>query len=122
MGTYDELWRLEERLWEASGAGDGEVYRKHLAEDALLVFPDPTGVLDRENCIAGVSGNRTPLVRYSLEDRREVGLTDGTVLLTYRGVALWKGRESEDRDLRGSVFVRRGGSWKMAFHQVTPLR
>jgi hypothetical protein len=122
MRTHDELWKLEERLWEASAAGDGEMYRESLVEEAILIFPSPTGVLDKERCIAGVTGNRTSLVRYSLEDRKVVELSEGSVLLTYRGVAVWQGSEHEARDLRGSVFVRRGGSWKMAFHQVTPLR
>jgi hypothetical protein len=122
MQTHDELWKLEERLWEASAAGDGEMYRESLVEEAILIFPSPTGVLDKERCIAGVIGNRTSLVRYSLEDRRVVELSEGSVLLTYRGVAAWQGSEREARDLRGSVFVKRSGSWKMAFHQVTPLR
>ena len=120
MQAHDELWELEDRLWRASGAGDGETYRELLVEEALLTFPDPVGALDREACAAAVGGGGRRLVQHRLEDRRTLPLADGVVLLAYRGVALWEGDAEESRDRRGSVFVRRPAGWRLAYHQVSP--
>ncbi len=121
MSVHDALWQLESRFWEASAAGDADAYRELLLDEALLVFPGPTGALDKQACVDAIGGSPARSLEYRLEDRREIALGADTVLLTYRGVALWEGADREAHDRRGSVFVRRNGAWKLAFHQVTPI-
>ena len=43
MTDADDLWAFERRFWLEGSA----TYERHLATDARLVFPLPTGVLDR---------------------------------------------------------------------------
>jgi hypothetical protein len=41
-------------------------------------------------------------------------------LMTYQGVARWVHQASVSSALASSVYVRRGGEWKLTFHQQTP--
>lgn len=45
---------------------------------------------------------------------------DDIAILTYRARAD-RGEDERYRALVSSGYVRRGGEWKMAFHQQTPL-
>jgi hypothetical protein len=77
------LLDLERLFWEKSSVGDGEFYRTRVTEDALYVFPGPTGVLTREECAEIVEGNDTPWAWFAIDDPRFLSLADGLVLLTY---------------------------------------
>lgn len=109
----DELVALERRFWtEASG----ELYREHAAPDLLMVFPDPTGVVDRETAIPLVA----PWDAVALDDVRSVQLVPDAVALVYRA----DGRIGESERYRAlvtSIYARRDGRWLLALHQQTPL-
>lgn len=75
-------WPRADVLGEELG-GDGAFYRTRATEDALYVFPGPTGVLTREECADIVDGNDTPSAWFKIGDPRFLRLADGLVLLTY---------------------------------------
>ena len=83
----DVLFALEERFWLDSS----DYYRGNLADAAVMVFPDPTGVQIKDEILSSVSGQPR-----------------------WTDVALEEHRAS-------SAYVHDGRAWKLAFHQQTPL-
>jgi hypothetical protein len=111
----DVLLRLEQGFW-LEGA---EFYREHLARKSMMVFPDPIGVMTRAQIIAGVQeGPRW--TRVSMEDARLLDIGNGCLVLTYKALARRERLEFSYSVLAGSVYVREGDAWKLAFHQHTP--
>jgi len=112
-----QLIELEERFWK----GGADFYREKLAPDSLMVFGDPVGTLEKEAAIASISdAPRWRDVRFT--DVQHVSLSPDVMLLTYRVAA---GRDGMDRDYAArasSVYVRRDGEWRLAFHQQTPAQ
>jgi hypothetical protein len=98
------------------GAGDGDTYRRHLADDAVVVVP---GQVLTRNQTAEAMDASPGWDEQTYEDEQLRELTDDAVLLTYR----FSGRRGDTvyTALMGSVYVRRDGEWKMAFHQQTPV-
>lgn len=56
----------------------------------------------------------------SLRDFRARQLAPGVVLATYRAIAWPVEDDSERVSLRSSLWVLRGGRWRLLFHQGTP--
>lgn len=109
------LVALEESFWY----GDAEFYAEHLAAEAILVFADPVGVLDREQTLASIaSAPRWQEVR--LEDVRFASLAPQAVLLSYRAIARRDADEGEYHARASSAYIHRGGEWLLAFHQQSP--
>jgi hypothetical protein len=108
---HEELLRIEEEL----GAGPGEPYRRHLAEEAVVVVPG--AVLDREACAAAMDSSPGWDER-TIEDPRTVRVAPDVVLLTYR----WRSRRGEARyeAHMSSLYARRDGRWQLVLHQQTP--
>jgi hypothetical protein len=119
MGLEEQLLDVEKRLWR----NDAELYNDNLIDAALLVFPE-TGVITRDVAVDAIlaenaGGRRWAEVRF--EEVRSVQLTEDVALLTYRVTARWEHEESEYSALASSVYVKREGAWKLAFHQQSPL-
>jgi hypothetical protein len=51
MNIAGDLIALEEQFWK----GDADFYRQRLTAEALMVFPDPVGVLGQEETVASIS-------------------------------------------------------------------
>jgi hypothetical protein len=121
MGTelVERLVETERRLW----TNDPVFYKKNLADDCLLVFPE-TGIITRDLAVKAIrkeneEGRRWAEVHF--DEIRSIRLTEDVLLLTYRVAARWEHEESTIRALASSVYVRHGNVWKLAFHQQTPL-
>ncbi|MBX3479948.1 MAG: hypothetical protein KF842_06080 [Caulobacter sp.] len=114
MSEQDRLMDLERGFWE----GDENFFRRHVADHCLLAFTGMAGVKDREAVARSTSG----AARWTDLEVRPVGeiqLSDEAVIVTYEASAR---REGEPyRALVSSGYVRRGGDWKLAFHQQTPM-
>ncbi len=119
MGLEDEILGLEEGFWTASFAGDGDYYAEHLSEDALLVFGEPTGVLDKPSCVGIIGDSQAREVRWEISERRFVALGADAVALTYRGRATPAGEDRSERDRRTSVYRLENGCWRLVLHHVT---
>jgi hypothetical protein len=67
MGTKESLLELERELWNA----DEEFYRDTLSEDALMVFPEPTGILERSAVLEALGGaDRWQRIKFDNERSR----------------------------------------------------
>ena len=107
----EQLLPIEEEL----GAGPGEPYRRHLADEAVVVVPG--AVLDRESCAAAMDSSAGWDER-EISGARALPLGGDAALLTYR----WRSRRGDDvyAAVMSSVYVRRDGRWQLVLHQQTP--
>lgn len=111
-----ELIKLEKKFWEAGA----DFYEERLTQDVLMVFPEPAGILMREAIIAGIrTGARWNSIRMDSVSLRKTA--DSVVLLAYKACARRAGSVADYVALIGSVYVREGDKWKLAFHQHTPI-
>ncbi|MBI5104295.1 MAG: nuclear transport factor 2 family protein [Solirubrobacterales bacterium] len=110
--VHDELLQIEEELGRG---GDGDAYRRHLAEDAVVVVPG--AVLDREACAAAIDAS-APWDEHEIADARTRMLGDDAAVLTYR----WRSRRGEQAyaATMSSAYARRDGAWRLVLHQQTP--
>ena len=111
----DELFDLERHFW-TEGA---DYYRSTLAPAAIMVFPEPAGVLMRDEIASSVQdGARWTEV--ALEEHRVLELSDDAAVVTYKATA--RRPDGPPYVARASsAYVRDGNAWKLAFHQQTPL-
>ena len=112
-----ELFEFEQQLW--ARAGDPDFYRERLTDDAVLVFPAPFGLLDREATIDAVASS-TGWSEFELDDFRIVQLTDKSAAAAYRASAVGTDGSSYSAYC-GSVYVRGESAWLLALHQQTPI-
>jgi uncharacterized protein YchJ len=112
----DHLFSLEEKFW-TEGA---DYYRRNLAYAAIMVFPDPAGVLVKDE-IASSLERKSRWSRVALEEHRLLELSDTAAVVTYKATAK-RAEGGEPYVARASsAYVRDGAGWKLAFHQQTPL-
>jgi hypothetical protein len=111
----DQLFSLEERFWTEGP----DYYRRHLAYAAIMVFPDPAGVLVKDE-IAPSLERKDRWSQVTLEEHRLLELSDRAAVVTYKATA--KRPDGQPYVARASsAYVRDGAAWKLAFHQQTPL-
>jgi hypothetical protein len=110
-----DLLDLERQFWK----GDADFYRRHLSDHAVMVFPEPAGVLPRDRILETIaSAPRWNDVR--IEHARVAWPTPETALLIYKAAARRAGDANDYVALVSSVYINQDGSWKLAFHQHTP--
>lgn len=114
-----ELITIERTLWE----NNAEIYRDRYSPEALLIFPG-VGRIDRDTAVAAIrqenaEGRAWAEVRFDDVDGRWI-TTDAAALITYTATARWNYESTTSKILCASVYVRVGGSWRVAFHQQTP--
>jgi hypothetical protein len=119
MGLENQLLAVEKQLWR----NDVELYQHNLTDEALLVFPE-TGVITRAIALDAIraenaQGRRWAEVQFAAV--RSLQVAEDVAVLTYRVTARWEHEVSANSALASSVYVKRKGSWKLAFHQQTPL-
>ena len=79
----DVLFALEERFWI-----DGEeFFQRNLAYTALMVFPEPVGVLLKDEIESSVNV-RARWSQVELEEHRVLELVEDAVLVTYKFAAM----------------------------------
>ena len=110
------LRELEQQFW--ANAGDAAFYREQLAEDSLMVFPAPFGLMEREPTIAAVEAS-PGWERFELRELRLLRLSEDAAVLAYRASAARSG--SAYGCYASSVYSRRAGDWKLVLHQQTPI-
>jgi hypothetical protein len=110
----EHLFSLEERFW-TQGA---EYYRRNLAAAAIMVFPDPAGVLVKDE-IAPSLGAAARWSEVVLEEHRLLELDERAAVVTYKATATRPGADPYVARA-SSAYVYDGSAWKLAFHQQTP--
>jgi hypothetical protein len=108
---HDELLEIEHEL----AAGSADAYRRHLADEAIMVLPN--GVLDRDACIAAIEASAA-WDALEISDARTLPLGEDGAILTYA----WRSRRGDVSyaALMTSVYVHRDGGWRLVLHQQTP--
>jgi hypothetical protein len=110
----DHLFSLEEKFWTEGP----EFFGSNLAPAAIMVLPDPTGVLMKDDIASSLAG----AARWSevaLEEHRLLELDERTAMVTYKATAIRPGADPYVARA-ASAYVHDGGRWKLAFHQQTP--
>ena len=112
------LLALEEEGWRAlSGNRGADYFRDALTPHSIMVFPGV--VLPKDRALEEIA-EAPAWAEFRIEEPRVVRLTEYSAVLTYRATARREG-EPEYHALMSSMYVENGGTWKVAFHQQTPL-
>ncbi len=118
MTLEERLVEAEREGWTALCTADGAAYyREHLTDDALMAFS--FGVLTRDQAIDGIE-SAPPWSSFEMDDPRVLALSEDIGVVVYKVAARRAGQKPYSAVI-GSTFVRRGGQWKLAFHQQTPI-
>ncbi len=111
------LYQLEERLLRPEIRQSPAVLVT-LLDDQFVEFGSSGQTYDKGSIIKALLSEQT--VRMSISEFRSTTLAPGLALVTYRVVAhLPDGRERHS--LRSSIWRFTDGSWRMIFHQGTPI-
>lgn len=111
----DLLWMLERRLWLEGHS----TFEAVLARDARLVFPWPTGVLDRAATLAALrDAPRWREVEFAA--RHAIALGADAALLVYAVRACHDGDSDAYTASCTSAYRRVGDAWQLVLHQQTP--
>jgi hypothetical protein len=114
MAGHDELLEIEHEGWRALSTAEGAAYYAgRLADDALMAFP--FGLLDRAQALQAMA-EAAPWRTYEIRDAIVVPLTDDCGIVVYAVGAQRVGDEPFSA-IVSSTYVRRGGEWKLVFHQ-----
>jgi hypothetical protein len=109
-----ELIQVERRGWEALCSQEASsYYQDHLTDDALMAFP--FGVMERWEALNAMA-TAQPWSGFQIEDPRVIPLGPECGVVVYSVTAQREGHEPFSATM-SSIFVRRGGDWKLAFHQ-----
>jgi hypothetical protein len=112
------LLALEEQGVRAPTSGDAaDFYRQCLTDDALMVVPG--FVVDKQTFLEGIE-QEGPWSTFRIDDPRVIELTPSCAVVLYRGTGRRAG-QPEYVALMSSVYVHRGGAWRLAYHQQTPF-
>ncbi len=114
-----ELIDLEDRGWQALRAGGGSAiafYDSVLDTRVTMLLPGGLAIASRAAALESMSG--APWDAYDLADQAVHQVTDDVALVTY-SVSARRG-DLAYQALVSSLYVRRPGGWRLAFHQQTP--
>ncbi len=117
---HDELIDLEKQGWQAlsaTGTTAAAFYEDVLAEKVLMLLPGGVVLDDRAQIVESMSGQ--PWSRHELGGMRVFEPGPDTGVVAY-GVVAARENGPEYAALVSSLYVRRDGGWKLAFHQQTP--
>ena len=120
MDFADTLISLEHRLWNAMTAPTGReaFFRERLLPDGGLTVTEPLCMIDRDTVLKEAAA-APPVREFRIDDPRVIRLTGDSGIVVYH---MTHRREGEPTRAGGvsSVYVRRDGTWWLAYHQVTP--
>jgi hypothetical protein len=106
---------LERGFW----LGDAGFYEDNLASRAMMVFPDPVGLMTKGQVLDSIKhAPRWAVVE--MDAVRFLELGQDTVLVSYRARARRPRQQFDYSVLASSLYVREQGRLKLAFHQHTP--
>jgi hypothetical protein len=113
--TEDLLYEMERGFWLEGP----EFYLANSDDSCLVCFPGMVRVLSAGELAQTVSAG--PRWRdLEIEPKGSVQPAPGIVVIAYEGSAR-RGEEPRYRAAVSSGYVDRGGKWKLAWHQQTPL-
>jgi hypothetical protein len=120
MDVQENLLEIERKLW----TGNAVIYKHSVTEDAVLIFSE-TGPITREAAVEAIRAENSEGRKWEEVEFRDVQvarLTEAARLLTYSVAARREREQSFTNAFASSVYVHHSGSWKLAFHQQTPIQ
>lgn len=114
----DDLYRIEEGFWLAGE----EHFLAHLDEQCLLAFPQGGqmhGVISRE-VVAATASTPGRWRDLRIADRKVLQPTPDMAVISYRA-DVKRADGQPYRAMVSSAYARRADSWKLVFHQHSPL-
>ncbi len=112
--TDAEFWQIERELW----LGGPEVFRRWVARECLMVFPDPVGILSGPTVIESIApGPRWQAVNFSVTAVRRLGAE--VAVLAYR-VEATRPNGVPYAAFCSTTYVQQAGDWWLMQHQQTP--
>lgn len=115
MALEQDLMKLEEGFW----TGGEDYYRDHLDDECLVAFADMAGVQGRDAIAKMAEERRWRDV--SIEEKGFVNPTPDTAILSTETTAT-RADGQPYHAITSTVYVKRDGEWKMAFHGQTELK
>ncbi len=113
----DLLYQLENRLLQPE-IRHSPAELDNLLADEFIEFASSGQAFDKKQIIAALSTE--PSCRISISDFQTVPLAPDTVLATYRATIL-QDDDPPRHSLRSSIWKLEKESWRMVFHQGTPM-
>ncbi len=112
--TDAEFWEVERGLW----LGGAEAFRRWVALECLMVFPEPAGLMTGPQILEGLAAApRWQRVDFADGLLRRSG--DAATVLAYRAEAA-RPDGAPHRALCSSSYVQQAGEWWLVQHQQTP--
>lgn len=112
--TDAEFWQIERELW----LGGPEVFRRWVARECLMVFPDPVGILSGPTVIESIApGLRWQAVSFPVTAVRRLGAE--VAVLAYRVEATRPVGAPYTANC-STTYVQQAGDWWLMQHQQTP--
>lgn len=112
--TLEQLWNDEHSFW----TGEATFYETRLADICLIVFPPPTGILQRDAIIDTLS-QAPRCLSVSFFEQAFATPASNVRLLAYRASADRNGAHYEC--YCSSTYLLDGEHWLLAHHQQTPV-
>ena len=116
MSLQNDLLALERKFW----TGDAGFYRQNLDAKCLTVFSRMAGVQTNDQVADMVSDDKNRWQDVTLDGKGLVEPTQDTAIVSYEAKAS-RANGQRYHAFVSSGYVRRGGAWKLAFHQQTPV-
>lgn len=111
------LSRLGDFL-DAIASGDVGFFEQNLTDEAMLIFPGERNMYTKAECVAAMAGH--PVYhKYDLTDPHIVHIGESTAVFTHHATVMHEQHERPMSVTASTVFVHRGGEWRMALHQWT---
>jgi uncharacterized protein (TIGR02246 family) len=117
MNRNQELTEIERTLW----TNDVEIYGRTFLADAVIIFPK-VGRIDVEfalNAFREENAAGRQWAEVAFADVRVLTVLPDVALLHYEATARWNYKKDAEKVLCASLYVKRDGVWRVAFHQQT---
>ncbi len=110
----EEIWKTEQGFWL-----DGpKFYEEHMEPSALMVFPEPVGILKGGDILDGLKG--APRWRTVEMEQKTVLSLGKTLVLAYRATSKRDGDATYEA-LCSSTYLNSRDAWRLIAHQQTPV-
>ena len=117
MTIEQELTSIERTLW----TNDAAIYEAEYLPDAVLIFP-VVGKIGRGSAVAAIweenAANRH-WAEVDFADLSVLVVAPDVALLSYEAMARWNSEDVAAKVLCATLYVKKNGAWRVAFHQQT---
>lgn len=115
MVNEAELWEIEQNLW----LGDAARFTATMAENCVMVFAPPAGILSGQEIMEGLKG-APRWDNIEMTDRVFSTGPENVVVIAYKALGK-RGDEPSYSALCSSTYSGQTGEWKLLCHQQTPV-